>query len=70
MEELDVAYVAVPEVAVAPQGTPEPDGIAALRVVRGTTSLGFYPVPADIPLLGTGVGRSRPRAGRPPLWPC
>ena len=55
VDEIEVAYLSIPGVAVTPRGTLEPDGIAALRVVRGDTSLGFYPIPADVPLLGLGT---------------
>ena len=55
VDELDVAYLHVRDVAVAPAADAPDDGVVALRIVRGPTSLGFYPVPADVPLLGTGA---------------
>ena len=53
-EEIQVFYLEIPEVSVATGagGAVESDGIVALRVVRGSTSLGFYPVPAVVPVLG------------------
>ena len=55
VEELDVGYLAIPEITVAPADQSPRDGVVALRLVRGSTSLGFYPVPADVPLLNTGA---------------
>lgn len=54
VDELDVAYLALRDVSVVIAGTIELDGIVALRVVRDAESLGFYPVPADVPIVGTG----------------
>lgn len=58
VEDLDVAYVYVPEVIVDdPTGTPAAQRVVAVRVVLDATSLGFYPLPARIPILGTGATR-------------
>ncbi len=54
-EELDVAYLYIDRPSVAPGGRAEPGAIVAVRVVVGTQSLGFYPLPARVPILGTGV---------------
>ena len=58
-EELEVAYLTVPSVAVAPAGRPEADAIAAVRLVVDSLSLGFYPVPAEVPVLALGPRRVR-----------
>ncbi len=54
VEHLDVSYLEIAAVSAAPGGTVEPDGIVAVRVVVDAQSLGFYPVPATVPVLGTG----------------
>ncbi len=54
VEQLEAGYLFVPDVAVVPNGRVEPDGILGVRVVVGSRSLGFYPVPATIPVLAAG----------------
>ncbi len=58
-EDLDVAYLYVPAFSVVVDGQPEPSAITDVRVVLGAESLGFYPLPARIPILGTGLRRVR-----------
>lgn len=53
VEQLDPAYVHVPAVDVEtePQQGAAVSGITDVRVVLGSESLGFYPLPATIPVL-------------------
>ena len=58
-EDLDVAYLYVPGFEVEIDGVTEPSAITDVRVVLGSENLGFYPLPARIPILGTGTRRVR-----------
>ncbi|MFK8054711.1 MAG: hypothetical protein AB8F78_01220 [Saprospiraceae bacterium] len=55
-EELDVSYIYLPAFEILPSATSGDitTQITDVRVVLGAESLGFYPLPARIPILGSG----------------
>ena len=61
VEQLDVAYIEVPEIEIQdPAAVGELNHrVVGVRAVLNATSLGFYPLPASIPILATGAQRIR-----------
>ena len=53
-DDLEVAYLYVDTPAIAPLGAPEAGDLVGVRVVVDAESLGFYPTPVTVPVLGLG----------------